>query len=181
MPHAGHFLLGDKCRFVLNTYVGDYIVSTIGELWSDQSVRRIHASVHGDVYKTTWYKENQHLKGDDFDAAYMKKYGFEDIGAGNRKYETMVFKARKSNVKCCPYEMASSEEQDFRSWASAEEARKGHMELCDKWNFDYAEFEYTLFRYRADESKQEISHGDLHWATVTARHLGIDVPKEVNK
>lgn len=133
MPHAGHYILGDKCRFVLNTYVGNYIVSTIGEMWGDQSVRRIHASVHDDVYGTTWYKENRLKKGDDFDTAYMKEYGFEDIGAGERKYETMVFEAKESSVGCCPYEMVSGEDQDFRGWANAEEARKGHMELCEKW------------------------------------------------
>lgn len=32
MPHAGHFILGDRCHFRLNTYVGNYIVSTVGEL-----------------------------------------------------------------------------------------------------------------------------------------------------
>jgi len=31
MPHAGHFIGGSECRFVLNTYVGGYIVSTVGE------------------------------------------------------------------------------------------------------------------------------------------------------
>lgn len=31
MPHAGHFIGGSSCRFHLNTYVGDYIVSTVGE------------------------------------------------------------------------------------------------------------------------------------------------------
>lgn len=133
MPHAGHFILADKCRFVLNTYVGDYIVSTIGELWGDQSARRIHASVHDDVYKTTWYAENHLKKGDDFDAAYMKEYGFEDLGAGERKYETMVFKAGKSGVGCCPYEMVSGQDVDFRGWEKPENARKGHMELCELW------------------------------------------------
>lgn len=133
MPHAGHFILGDKCRFILNTHVGGYIVSTIGELWGDQSVRRIHASVYDDVYHTTWYAENRHKKGDDFDAAYMKQYGFEDLGAGERKYETMVFKAKKSNLGCCPFEMVSGEDVDFVGYENAEDARKGHMELCEKW------------------------------------------------
>lgn len=32
MPHPGHFLLSHYCRFFLNTYVGKYIVSTVGEL-----------------------------------------------------------------------------------------------------------------------------------------------------
>lgn len=34
MPHAGHFILGDKCKFRMATYVGKYIVSTVGELKS---------------------------------------------------------------------------------------------------------------------------------------------------
>jgi len=32
MPHAAHFILGYRCQFVLATYVGKYIVSTVGEL-----------------------------------------------------------------------------------------------------------------------------------------------------
>lgn len=31
MPHAGHFIGGNECRFHLNTYVNGYIVSTVGE------------------------------------------------------------------------------------------------------------------------------------------------------
>lgn len=31
MGHAGHFIGGSSCRFHLNTYVGGYIVSTVGE------------------------------------------------------------------------------------------------------------------------------------------------------
>lgn len=32
MPHAGHFILGHRCAFKLNTYVNGYIISTVGEL-----------------------------------------------------------------------------------------------------------------------------------------------------
>lgn len=32
MPHAAHFICGHQCRFKLATYVGGYIVSTVGEL-----------------------------------------------------------------------------------------------------------------------------------------------------
>ena len=32
MPHVGHFIMGHECRFRLNTYVGGYVVSTVGEL-----------------------------------------------------------------------------------------------------------------------------------------------------
>lgn len=31
MPHAGHFCGANECNFRLNTYVGGYIVSTVGE------------------------------------------------------------------------------------------------------------------------------------------------------
>ena len=31
MPHAAHFIGGGQCQFVLATYVGDFIVSTVGQ------------------------------------------------------------------------------------------------------------------------------------------------------
>ena len=31
MPQCGHFIGGSSCRFHLNTYVGGYIISTVGE------------------------------------------------------------------------------------------------------------------------------------------------------
>jgi len=31
MPHPGHFIGANNCKFRLNTYVGGYIVSTVGE------------------------------------------------------------------------------------------------------------------------------------------------------
>lgn len=129
MPHAGHFILGNRCQFVLNTYVGKYIVSTVGELWSDQQVRRIHAS----VWDEKWYLENQSKKGDTFDTVYMKQFGYEDIG-GDRKYETMVFKAKKSALKCCPYVMISGEELDLKGYNDAEKAYKEHLKMCEKWS-----------------------------------------------
>jgi hypothetical protein len=129
MPHAGHFILGDRCKFKLNTYVGGYIISTVGELWNDRKTREVHA----EVYDSKWLSENMLLKGDYFDSAYMKRFGFEDIGC-DRKYETMVFKARKSDNKCCPYEIIVSEEVDFAGYNKPEDAHKGHLELCLKWS-----------------------------------------------
>ena len=32
MGHAAHFICGNRCRFHLATYVGKFIVSTVGEL-----------------------------------------------------------------------------------------------------------------------------------------------------
>lgn len=129
MPHAGHLIVGSDCRFHLNTYVGKYIVSTVGEWWPDRQVREIHAK----VYDPKWLEENKHLKGDTFDSAYFKKFGYKEIGC-DRTYETMVFKAKRDKEnKCCPWTMVSGE-LDFRGYISAEEAFKGHYKLCDEWS-----------------------------------------------
>jgi hypothetical protein len=97
MPHAGHFIGGNFCQFRLNTWVGKYIVSTIGEL------------------------------------QFSEKDGIKEIGM-NRKYETMVFRAVKSKTRCCPYRIRVENEVDFRGYNTANDATKGHMELCEKWS-----------------------------------------------
>ena len=99
MPHPGHFICSSQCRFIMNTCVGKYIVSTVGEWWPDRGQREIHAK----IYDPAWFAEHHALLGDNFDREYKKKFGYEDIGC-DRKYETMVFKSRKSGHKCCPYE-----------------------------------------------------------------------------
>jgi hypothetical protein len=59
---------------------------------------------------------------------------FDDIGA-NRKYETMVFKAKKSDVGCCPYEaIIEGESLEFEGYNDPLEARIGHIELCKKYD-----------------------------------------------
>jgi len=131
MPHAGHLIVGDQCIFHLNTYVGGYVVSTVGEYWPDQQVRRIHAEVHD----PQWYAENRDKKGDMFDAVYRRKFGFEDIGA-DRTYETMVFKAtRETNpaFMCCPWTMKTPSNLDFDAYSDAVDAYKGHLAMCKKW------------------------------------------------
>jgi len=127
MPHAGHFILGNKCRFHLNTYVGKYIVSTVGELWNDADIRRIYAG----IYDKEWYAKNQFKKGDNFDSAYFEKFGYEELGI-ERTYETMVFRAKKSEHKCCPYERIAGE-IDFDGYKSADDAYSGHLKMCKKW------------------------------------------------
>lgn len=130
MPHAGHLIIGDSCRFHLTTYVGKYVVSTVGEWWPYRGSREIHA----EVYDPQWLLENKFRKGDDFDCAYMKKFGFEEIGA-NRKYETMVFKAKKTkDYLCCPYRVTDFSELDFDGYNDAELAYKGHLKMCKKWS-----------------------------------------------
>ena len=130
MPHHGHLIIGYACRFHLNTYVGGYIVSTVGEWWPERSSREIHAR----VYDPEWLAENQHLLGDTFDHAYMKKFGFEEIGVG-RTYETMVFKATKDTENiCCPWKMDRSPYVEMDGYTTAADAYQGHLKLCEKYS-----------------------------------------------
>ena len=122
MPHAGHFLLGNKCQFRLNTYVGKYIVSTVGEYLPDEGIREI-------LNKT----RNLELQGmgDEREADFLKKNGWEKVGY-NRKYETMVFKAKKSNFKCCPFTIKLGE-IEMNGYNDAESAYRGHLKMCNKY------------------------------------------------
>ena len=129
MPHPAHFICSSKCQFHLATYVGKYIVSTVGELWNERICREIHAK----VCNPEWLKENKHLKGDEFDHAYFKKFGYEEIGY-ERTYETMVFEAKKVKSKCCPFKIIVEKEVDFLGYNKPEDAVKGHMKLCNKWS-----------------------------------------------
>lgn len=129
--HAGHFICGQSCRFHLCTQVGDFLVSTVGEYWPERPVREIHA----DVADPAWLRANRHLRGDEFDAAYMKRFGYEAVGY-NRLYETMVFRAGKpcSSRKCgCGLPQISGHELDFEGYMTAAAATRGHMALCEKW------------------------------------------------
>lgn len=129
MPHPAHFICAKDCKFHLATYVGKYIVSTVGEYWPDSKVREIFADVRGKKIKGN---------GDDWDRDYIKQMGqngFTEIGA-NRLYETMVFKAVKAKEKsCCPYRIiVEGGELDFAGYNDPLEAYKGHLKLCKKWS-----------------------------------------------
>jgi len=75
MPHPAHFIAGDKCRFKLATYVGKYIVSTVGELWPDRDTRRIFAEI--DKWDCPKIGEAGFGKG--YDAAYAKFIQFFNL------------------------------------------------------------------------------------------------------
>lgn len=108
MPHPAHLCVGNECQFHLSTYIGGYIVSTVGEWWPDSQVREIFASVRG-------------------------KFGFKEIGF-DRLYETAVFKAKKSKQKCCPWTVSNYSEFEMVGYNSAEDAYKGHMRMCEKYS-----------------------------------------------
>lgn len=123
MPHPAHFIGAKNCQFRIATYVGKFIVSTVGELLWDSTVREILAQGKGITLEG---------KGDDRKADYMKKVGYEQIGM-NRLYETMVFRAVKSGHKCCPWEIDVEHEVDFEGYNDPGEAFEGHMRMCEKW------------------------------------------------
>lgn len=130
--HVGHFICGHKCRFHLTTKVGKYLVSTVGEMWPSLSIREIHAKIHD----PEWLSKNISLMGDYFDAAYMKRFGFSEIGY-KRKYETMVFLAGEpcKTKECgCGLPKIFGSELDFLGYNMAGDATKGHYLLCHKWS-----------------------------------------------
>lgn len=51
MPHPGHFIAAGKCQFRLNTCVGDYIVSTVGE-WFPGNTNKPEEVGAGRMYET---------------------------------------------------------------------------------------------------------------------------------
>jgi hypothetical protein len=127
--HAGHLIVGRWCRFHLATQVGTYLVSTVGEYWPERPVREIHAK----VYDPQWLAQNSHLRGDDFDHAYMVKFGYEQVGF-DRKYETMVFKAGEpcNDPECgCGLPTISGCEIRARGSSAAGEAARFHFEFCE--------------------------------------------------
>ena len=129
--HAAHLCVGHDCRFHLATQVGPWLVSTVGEYWGSRSVREIHAS----AYDPEWFAKNSRRKGDDFDRAYMDRFGFEEIGC-DRKYETMVFRAVEpcASPKCgCGLPQISGSDEDFDGYNDAKAATEGHMAMCKKW------------------------------------------------
>jgi len=134
MGHPAHFICARDCRFHLATYVGNYIVSTVGELWQDKVVRESHARVHD----PEWLRKNSHLLGDYFDAAYFKRFGYGELHSGGWTYETMVFRAAKVKGKepkdmCCPWRIIVNKSTQEEVYKSSDVAYRGHMKLCKKW------------------------------------------------
>lgn len=134
MPHPAHFICAKDCRFHLATYVGGYIVSTVGELWFERGSREIHAS----IYDKEWFAANQHLLGDMFDAAYFKRFGYEELHIGGWTYETMVFPAKRNKKEkgemCCPWRAVTSDSKAEDVYKSSDDAYRGHMGMCNRFS-----------------------------------------------
>lgn len=120
----GHLIVGHSCRFHLHTRIGNYRVSTVGEYWPERPSREIHAK----VVDPTWLTNNIHLKGDDFDNAYFRRFGYQEIGVG-RKYETFVFEVT-GEANDGEGEVADWGEIDSLSANDEHTATRNHMVMC---------------------------------------------------
>lgn len=100
--HAGHFICADSCLWHMNTKVGEYIISSVGEMLPTR----------------------ERIKADRGEAAK-----FHPVGAAGL-YETMVFKATKTPRACGCYDTESGIELACRRYDTHEDATQGHMEFC---------------------------------------------------
>lgn len=73
--------------------------------------------------------------GDEFDRAYMKKFGYSEIGC-DRTFETMVFKAGKPcrDKECgCGLPAIDSSSIDYNGYSNTKDATDGHLKMCRKF------------------------------------------------
>ena len=123
MPHPGHFIDACQCRFHLNTHVGRFVVSTVGEYLPPETTWDIFAKSKGVVLSGI---------GDARRADYLSRVGYAEVGM-NALYETMVFGAIRRTFRCCPYGAAGAT-KDLARYITPEDAANGHMKLCKKWS-----------------------------------------------
>jgi len=102
----GHFICADRCRFRMCTKVGDYLISTVGDMWIDD-------------YKNPGTRKRETIGA-----------GPESF------FETYVFKAgaRCAEPDCgCRMPAISGMEIEGERCATAGEAQKLHMKYCNKY------------------------------------------------
>jgi len=96
MPHAAHFCCGSRCQFVLATYVGGYIVSTVGEMSSSIKGKEYETVSRGYLYETEVFKaKKQKLTCCPYGIILKGGYGVEQ-----RKYNTPSA-ATKGHMELC--------------------------------------------------------------------------------
>lgn len=121
--NAAHLCVADHCRFHITTMVGSFIISTVGEYVPDSTVREILARSRG-----------LHLTGmgDEREADWMEKNGYEPLGAGPHPYETLVFVIDPAKLCACGCgmpEVGGLEVSGLR-WMTRGEANQGHRDYC---------------------------------------------------
>lgn len=124
--NAGHLIVGHDCRFHMCTLIGDVLVSTVGQYLPDSNIRDMLAESRGKPIVG---------RGDARRADYMRKFGYDEIGAG-RTFETMVF-AIIPGTECavedckCGIPTICGNELEMEGYNTAGEAAAGHMRLCE--------------------------------------------------
>lgn len=121
MPHAAHYILGPWCRFHLATYVGGYIVSTVGECVPDEPTRDRLARAKG-------------VPAGAGVAEWLETHGYMSLAVDGRIYETMTFPAKRGAYACCPWAMKTLRELDLHGYTTAPAAYRGHLDLCQEWS-----------------------------------------------
>jgi hypothetical protein len=123
--HAGHFVCGNKCRFHLCTQVGRYLVSTVGEYLLPEPLWDVLGPGRGITPEGI---------GDAREADWIKKNGFERLGAGEETFESMVFLAglpcEDPGCGCGMPKPISWSEMQSERWMTAGEATRGHLAYC---------------------------------------------------
>jgi hypothetical protein len=127
--HACHLIVGTECRFHLATYIGDFLVSTVGEWLPEEGTREILAKSRGVTLEGI---------GDARRHDYMMKVGFEEIGAGEpghkALYETMAFRLNPTKrLECGCREVADFSEIAVARYDNAKDASNGHETMCRKF------------------------------------------------
>jgi hypothetical protein len=126
---AAHLIVGRDCRFHLATFVGPWLVSTVGEWLPDSGSWDIYADRVGGI--------PTELRGADRRNWFLKNVGSLEIGAG-RKYETMVFPwsgERCTDPECgCGLPIPEDWcEIDSDGYNDAGSATRGHYAMCEMW------------------------------------------------
>ena len=104
----GHYVCANACQFHLCTKVGKFLISTIGEKVSSESIRKI-LGISGGAY--------------------------EEVGCG-RLYETMVFRWKGvcTSLPCnCRLPNIIPNEIDFAPANQRGVAAKNHLKICLKY------------------------------------------------
>jgi len=101
--HAHHFIGSNRCRYHLATWVGDYLVSTVGDYHPDGETEPMSLGLEPGLF---------------FETMVFPAHLVEDLG-------------RDDN--CHGYKVSSWSEVDRWHYQSAEAANEGHLRACFTW------------------------------------------------
>lgn len=99
MPHHGHFIGGNWCRFKLNTYVNGFIISTVGEYVPYSEKKEFVEIGFGRKYETYVFhaqkSEHNCCPYELTDAQEIDGKGYNDAGDAREGHMELVEKYSK--------------------------------------------------------------------------------------